>query len=255
MLKTDGKTNGNRPERAFVPEAEERQFATGQTNTQEGKKRTGKPVGKSYGRQPPAKGGKGMAQRTSEIKRKTAETEIFLSLDLDGDGAGGMDSGIGFLNHMLELFKVHSGINLSVVCHGDTEVDAHHSAEDIAIVFGEAFREALGTRKGIERFADCVVPMDETAALVAVDLSGRGYLSYDCPELSDGKCGDFDTELVEEFLRAFCYRAGVNAYVKMLKGGNRHHQAEAVFKGLARCMKKAAAVTSSRMPSSKGVLE
>ena len=139
--------------------------------------------------------------------------------------------------------------------HGDTEVDDHHSVEDVAIALGETFKKALGDRKGIERFADCVVPMDETAAQVAVDLSGRGYLVFDCPDLSDGKCGAFDLELVEEFLRAFCYRGGVNAYVKILKGGNRHHEAEAVFKALARCLKKAVAVTSARIPSSKGVLE
>lgn len=196
-----------------------------------------------------------MGQRRAEIKRKTSETEIFLSLDLDGEGAGGMDTGVGFLNHMLELFRTHSGVNLSVVCHGDTEVDAHHTTEDIGIVLGEAFKEALGDRKGIERFADCVVPMDETAAQVAVDLSGRGVLVYDCPNLAEGKCGDFDVELVEEFLRAFCYRGGVNAYVKILAGGNRHHQAEAIFKGLARCLRSAVRVTSSRMLSSKGVLE
>lgn len=160
-----------------------------------------------------------MRRREAETKRRTNETEIFLSLDLDGEGAGAVDSGVGFLNHMLDLFKTHSGINLSVVCRGDTEVDDHHSTEDVAIALGETFREALGDRKGIERFADCVVPMDETAALVAVDLSGRGYLSFDCPDLANGKCGTFDLELVEEFLRAFCYRGGVNAYVKMLKGG------------------------------------
>jgi imidazoleglycerol-phosphate dehydratase len=196
-----------------------------------------------------------MKQREAETRRKTNETEIFLSLNLDGQGAGGIDSGVGFLNHMLDLFKTHSGIDLSVVCHGDTEVDAHHSVEDIAIALGETFKEALGDRKGIERFADCVMPMDETAAQVAIDLSGRGYLVFDCPELGEGKFGDFDTELVEEFFRAFCYRGGVNAYVKMLKGGNRHHQAEAIFKGFARCIKKAIAVTGDRVPSSKGVLE
>lgn len=196
-----------------------------------------------------------MRRREAETKRRTNETEIFLSLDLDGEGAGAVDSGVGFLNHMLDLFKTHSGINLSVVCRGDTEVDDHHSTEHVAIALGETFREALGDRKGIERFADCVVPMDETAALVAVDLSGRGYLSFDCPDLANGKCGTFDLELVEEFLRAFCYRGGVNAYVKMLKGGNRHHEAEAVFKALGRCIKKAVAVTSDKIPSSKGVLE
>ena len=186
-----------------------------------------------------------MSQRKAETRRKTAETEIFLSLDLDGTGTGAVDSGVGFLNHMLELLTVHSGVNLSVVCHGDTEVDDHHSVEDVAIALGETFKKALGDRKGIERFADCA----------AVDLSGRGYLVFDCPDLSEGKCGAFDLELVEEFLRAFCYRGGVNAYVKILKGGNRHHEAEAVFKALARCLKKAVAVTSARIPSSKGVLE
>lgn len=196
-----------------------------------------------------------MAQRTAETKRKTSETEVFLSLDIDGSGMGAIDSGVGFLNHMLELFTVHSGMNLSVVCHGDREVDDHHSTEDVAIVLGETFKTALGDRKGIERFADCVVPMDETAAQVAVDLSGRGYLSFDCPDLAEGKCGSFDLELIEEFLRAFCYRGGVNAYVRILKGGNRHHEAEAVFKAFARCIKKAAAITSNRVPSSKGALE
>ena len=114
-----------------------------------------------------------MRRREAETKRRTNETEIFLSLDLDGEGAGAVDSGVGFLNHMLDLFKTHSGINLSVVCRGDTEVDDHHSTEDVAIALGETFREALGDRKGIERFADCVVPMDETAALVAVENLGR----------------------------------------------------------------------------------
>lgn len=196
-----------------------------------------------------------MAQRKAEMRRKTSETEIFLSLDLDGAGTGAIDSGVGFLNHLLELLTTHSGMNLSVVCHGDTEVDDHHSVEDVAIALGECFKEALGDRKGIERFADCVVPMDETAAQVAVDLSGRGYLVFDCPDLAEGRCGTFDLELVEEFLRAFCYRGGVNAYVKILAGGNRHHEAEGIFKALARCLKKAVAVTSNRIPSSKGVLE
>ena len=192
--------------------------------------------------------------RTAEISRDTRETKIYLKIDLDGRGRVSVDTGVGFFNHMLELLAVHAGFDLSVACKGDTEVDFHHSVEDVGICLGKAFKEALGDRRGIERFADCVIPMDETAAQVAVDLSGRGYLVFDCPELSEGKCGDFDAELVEEFLRAFCYRGGVNAYVKMLKGGNRHHQAEAVFKGLARCVRKAAEITSSRLPSSKGVL-
>ena len=167
--------------------------------------------------------------RRAEINRKTKETEINLSLNLDGSGNAEVASGAGFFDHMLELFAVHSGTDLSLVCKGDTEVDFHHSAEDIGIALGS-----------------------ECAALVALDLSGRAYLNFEC-ELS-GKAGSFDLELVEEFLRAFCYNAGCNLYVKLLRGGNKHHEAEAVFKALARCLRDAVRIEGDKIPSSKGVL-
>ena len=190
--------------------------------------------------------------RRAEINRKTKETEIKLSLNLDGSGNAEVASGAGFFDHMLELFAVHSGTDLSLVCKGDTEVDFHHSAEDIGIALGSALKQALGDKRGIARFADRVIPMDECAALVALDLSGRAYLNFEC-ELS-GKAGSFDLELVEEFLRAFCYNAGCNVYVKLLRGGNKHHEAEAVFKALARCLRDAVRIEGDKIPSSKGVL-
>ena len=190
--------------------------------------------------------------RKAEIARKTRETDIFLKLDLDGTGKSAVDTGVGFFNHMLELFGVHSGIDLTVKCAGDTEVDFHHSVEDVGICLGQAFKEALGDKKGIARFADRVVPMDECAALVAIDISGRPFLNFE--DRLSGKIGDFDAELVEEFLRAFCFNAGMNVYVKLLKGGSMHHEAEAIFKALAKCVQDAVKVVSDRIPSSKGVL-
>jgi len=189
------------------------------------------------------------------MERITNETQIHLSLNLDGAGVGEIDSGIGFLNHMLQLLTVHSGINLKLNCHGDTDVDFHHSTEDIGIVLGQAFKEALGEKRGIARFSQRVVPMDESAALVAVDISGRAYLNFDCgEEFSFGKIGDFDAELIPEFLRAFAFNAGINIYVKLLSRGNKHHEAEAIFKALAKCLEDAVKVVSDRVPSSKGVL-
>ncbi len=190
--------------------------------------------------------------RQAELARKTRETDIVLKLDLDGTGKNSVDTGVGFLNHMLELFSVHSGLDLQVRCSGDTQVDFHHSVEDVGICLGQAFKEALGDKKGIARFADRVVPMDECAALVAIDISGRPYLNFE--EKLTGKIGEFDAELVEEFLRAFSFNAGMNVYVKLLKGGNMHHEAEAIFKALAKCVQDAVKVVSDRIPSSKGVL-
>lgn len=193
--------------------------------------------------------------RTAEIERITNETQIHLSLDLDGTGACEIDSGIGFLNHMLQLLTVHSGINLRLNCHGDTDVDFHHSTEDIGIALGSALKEALGEKRGIARFANRVVPMDESAALVAVDISGRPYFNFDCgDEFADGKIGEFDAELIPEFLRAFAYNAGINIYVKLLSRGNKHHSAEAIFKALAKCLQEAVKIVSDKVPSSKGVL-
>ncbi len=190
--------------------------------------------------------------RTASLERATKETNISLSLNLDGNGVAKIDSGVGFFNHMLELFTVHSGIDLTLKCEGDTDVDFHHSVEDVGIVLGECFKTALGDKRGIARFADRVIPMDECAALVALDFSGRAYLNFEAD--FSGKVGDFDLELVEEFLRAFSSRAGLNVYVKLLKGGNKHHEAEAIFKALARCVRDAIKIESDRIPSSKGTL-
>lgn len=194
--------------------------------------------------------------RKTETERITNETQIRLSLNIDGTGLREISSGIGFLDHMLELFAVHSGIDLCLTCHGDTHVDFHHSTEDIGIALGAAFRTALSDKKGIARFADRIVPMDESVALVAIDISGRPYLVFDCgDELSSGKIGDFDAELIKEFLQAFSVNAGMNIYVKLLSVGNKHHEAEAIFKALAKCISDAVKIVSDKVPSSKGVLQ
>lgn len=191
--------------------------------------------------------------RKASITRNTKETQIELSLELDGEGRAEINSGVGFFNHMLELLTVHSGIDLTLTCKGDTEVDFHHSVEDVGIALGGCVKSALGDKRGIARFAQRLVPMDECAALVAVDFSGRPYLAFE-DELT-GKAGEFDMELVEEFLRAFSTNAGLNVYVKLLRTGNKHHEAEAIFKALALCIRDAVKIVSDRVPSSKGVLE
>ena len=190
--------------------------------------------------------------RTAEIARETRETKIKLSLNLDGNGTNSVHTGVGFFDHMLELLSVHSGMDLSVECKGDTQVDFHHSVEDVGICLGQAFKQALGDKKGIARFADRIVPMDECAALVALDISGRPFLNFE--DKLSGKIGEFDAELVEEFIRAFAFNAGVNLYIKLLKGGNMHHEAEAIFKALAKCLQDAVKIVSDKVPSSKGVL-
>lgn len=190
--------------------------------------------------------------RTAEIYRKTKETEISLKINLDGEGKRGIDTGIGFFNHMMDLFSVHSGIDVFVTCKGDTDVDFHHSVEDVGICLGQALREALGDKKGIARFADRLVPMDECAAQVAVDISGRPYLNFKAK--LTGKIGEFDAELVEEFFRAFTFNAGINLYIDLLSGGNMHHESECIFKGVAKCLSDAVRIVSDRVPSSKGVL-
>ena len=190
--------------------------------------------------------------RKAEISRKTAETDVKVMLDLDGSGKGSMSTGIGFFDHMLQLFLTHSRYDLVVECAGDTQVDFHHSVEDVGICLGKAFKEALGDKTGIARFADRVIPMDECAALVALDISGRPFLNFE--KKMTGKIGEFDAELVEEFMRAFAFNAGVNLYIDLLKGGNMHHEAEAVFKALAKCVQDAVKIVSDRVPSSKGVL-
>ncbi len=191
--------------------------------------------------------------RTAQIKRVTKETDIALSLTVDGTGRAQIGTGVGFFDHMLELLTVHARFDLMLSCKGDLEVDAHHTVEDAGIALGDCFRTALGDKRGIARFADRIVPMDDCAALVALDIGGRPYLAFEA-SLS-GKVGSFDAELVEEFLRAFSTHAGVNLYVKLLRGGNLHHRAEAIFKALALCLRDAVAIVSDDIPSSKGMIE
>lgn len=190
--------------------------------------------------------------RQGVISRDTRETKIYLKLELDGEGLCAVDTGVGFLNHMLELFAVHARVDLTVRCEGDTDVDFHHSVEDVGICLGQAFRAALGDKRGIARFADRIVPMDDVAALVALDIGGRPYLNFE--KKMNGKMGAFDAELIEEFLRAFAFNAGVNLYVDLLHEGNLHHEAEAIFKALAKCVQDAVRVVGDAVPSSKGVL-
>ncbi len=190
--------------------------------------------------------------RIETIKRTTRETDISLTLNLDGSGRRGIQTGVGFFDHMLELLTVHSGMDLTLACRGDLQVDAHHTVEDCGIALGDAFKAALGDKVGIARFANRVVSMDECCALVALDLSGRAYLAFE--DRLDGRVGNFDMELVEEFFRAFSTRAGCNIYAKLLRRGNRHHEAEALFKALALCIRDGVKVISTQVPSSKGTL-
>ena len=194
--------------------------------------------------------------RSFEINRKTGETDIALSLSLDGSGKSEIKTGCGFLDHMLTLFAKHSGYDLAVSCVGDTYVDYHHTAEDIGICLGAAFREALGDKRGIVRYGDMLLPMDEALILSAVDISGRDTLVYrvDMPTF---KVGDFDTELCEEFWCAFVREARLTLHIRMLDGKNSHHVIEGIFKSVARSLAKATAIDEARkneIPSTKGVL-
>ena len=195
--------------------------------------------------------------RTAEIKRSTAETEIEVRVDLDGDPSRSViDSGIGFLDHMLTLLSRHGAVQLNLVCRGDTQVDDHHSTEDIGIALGIAVKEALGDKTGIRRYASIALPMDEALVLAALDISGRGGLYYDVPFLTE-KIGTFDTELVEEFMHAFAQNAGFTLHLQKLAGKNSHHVAEACFKGLGRALREAVSADpreEGRIPSTKGVL-
>ena len=194
--------------------------------------------------------------RQAEIIRKTAETDITLTLCLDGDGKGTIDTGCGFLDHMLTLFSRHGSFDLDVKCIGDTQVDYHHTAEDIAICLGDAFKKALGDMKGITRYGSFILPMDESLILTAVDISGRSYLGYDL-DIPTEKVGDFDTELIREFFEAFIRHAGVTLHIKQLAGYNSHHIIEGTFKSFARTMKTAVAIdekNKDKIPSTKGVL-
>lgn len=194
--------------------------------------------------------------RNFEINRKTAETNISLSLELDGTGKSDISTGCGFLDHMLTLFAHHGRFDLCVKCVGDVEVDYHHSAEDIGICLGDAFKGALGDGKGIVRYGDMLLPMDEALIMSAVDISGRSYLGYGL-EIPTQKVGDFDTELVEEFFVAFVRRAGICLHIRQLDGRNSHHIIEGAFKSVARSLSKAVEIDqrfANEVSSTKGVL-
>lgn len=194
--------------------------------------------------------------RTAEIKRKTNETDIKLSLNLDGSGKSEIECGCGFLEHMLTLFARHAHFDLTLACTGDTYVDDHHTVEDIGIALGEAFYNALGDKKGIVRYADTILPMDESLILTAVDLSGRAHLSYSL-DIPTEKVGTFDTELCEEFFTAFVRTAQCTLHIRKISGTNSHHIIEGAFKSFARTMSGAVRIDSAfkdEIPSTKGVL-
>lgn len=195
--------------------------------------------------------------RKASLDRKTTETQITVSINLDGTGAFDVKSGVGFLDHMLELLSRHSLIDIKVRAKGDTHIDFHHTTEDIGIALGQAFAKALGDRKGIRRYADCLLPMDEALTRAAIDVSGRPYLIWNVA-FSRPKIGEFDTELVREWFQAFAMNAGVTLHVQTLYGDNCHHIAESCFKALARVLRAATEIDprqKDRIPSTKGSLK
>ena len=194
--------------------------------------------------------------RRAQITRETGETSIALSLDLDGTGKTEINTGIGFLDHMLTLLGRHSLIDMKIIAKGDLHVDFHHTAEDVGIALGQAFHQALGDKKGIVRYADCLMPMDETLTRVALDISGRPFLVFRT-HFPTPKVGEFDTELVREWFQAFAINAGITLHVETLYGDNSHHIAESCYKGLARVLRQAVSIdarTKDMVPSTKGTL-
>lgn len=194
--------------------------------------------------------------RSSEINRKTNETDIELKIELDGRGVSKINTGSAFLDHMLTLFSKHGKFDIELTCKGDTEVDFHHTAEDIGICLGQAFREALGDKAGIVRYADTTLPMDETLMLTALDFSGRGYFACEL-DIRAMKVGDFDTELCSEFWQAFAINAGATLHIRQLAGQNAHHIIEGVFKSMSRTLRNAVKIDSdfaNDIPSTKGIL-
>ena len=196
-----------------------------------------------------------VAERTADINRKTAETDIKLTLNIDGSGKSNVDTGCGFLDHMLTLFARHGRFDLDITCKGDTYVDDHHTTEDIGIVLGDALAEALGDKKGITRYGSCILPMDETLCLCALDLSGRPYLNFDMKFTTD-RVGEYDTEMVKEFFYAVSYSAKMNLHLKQLDGTNNHHLIEAAYKSFARALDAATKVDDriQGVLSAKGAL-
>ena len=193
--------------------------------------------------------------RCAEVSRRTGETDINISLDLDGQGTSNLDTGMGFFEHMLNLFTTQGQFNLKVECSGDLFVDGHHSVEDIGIALGQAFTKAMGDKVGIKRYGTAFVPMDEALIMVSLDLSGRAFLNYEVLVKAQ-MIGDYDTELTEEFLRAFAFNAGITLHVKMMAGSNSHHIVEGVFKALARALREALTIDEriQGVMSTKGML-
>ena len=191
--------------------------------------------------------------RTSQIKRKTNETDIDIKLNIDGSGKRNIDTGVGFFDHMLDLFAKHGLFDLDVSCKGDTYIDAHHTVEDIGISLGQAFEDAIGDRRGIRRYGSFTIPMDEALATVNLDISNRPFLVYNL-EFNRERLGDISTENFKEFFRAFAYNAGITLHINLLYGENDHHKIEAVFKAIGRALGEASEVVGERIPSSKGVL-
>lgn len=195
--------------------------------------------------------------RSGNVIRETRETKIDLTIDLDGSGRADVESGIGFFNHMLTLLAAHGRFDLVLNCDGDIEVDGHHSVEDIGIALGQAVHKALGEKKGITRYGTFFLPMDETLVMVSLDISGRPFLVYDAGGAMAPMIGKYDTELTEEFLRAFAFNAGITLHVKVMYGTNSHHKVEAIFKALGRALHAAVKInpeTADEIPSTKGML-
>lgn len=196
-----------------------------------------------------------VAKRKAEVKRTTKETEISLKINLDGKGINKIYTTIPFLDHMLEIFAFHSGFDLTIKAKGDIFIDDHHLVEDIGLALGNVFLKALGSKKGIKRYAEVITPMDEALSYVALDISGRPYLDYNVKFLPQYKKSDFDYSLIKEFLKAFVSEAKITLHIKILKGENNHHIAETIFKGLARVLKEAVRIENKgRLPSTKGKL-
>ncbi|MBU5257326.1 imidazoleglycerol-phosphate dehydratase HisB [Tissierella praeacuta] len=191
--------------------------------------------------------------RKAKIERKTKETDISVEINIDGTGENYIDTGIGFFDHMLQLMAFHGSFDLNIVCKGDLHVDDHHSVEDVGIALGEGFCQALGDKKGIKRYGNFYIPMDEALCLATLDVSGRSYSVFNV-EFEREKLGSMSTENFKEFFRAFSYKSGITVHINLLYGENDHHKIEAVFKAFSKALKEAIQIVSEKIPSSKGIL-
>ena len=194
-----------------------------------------------------------MDERIASINRETNETKINIEMNLDNREKGSINTGIGFFNHMLDLFAFHSGINLNIIANGDLDVCDHHTVEDVGIVIGKCIKEALGNMKGIKRYGTFYIPMDETLAMVSLDISGRPFLQFN-GEFKRESIGDFSVEMTKEFFRAVAFNAGITLHINIMYGENDHHKIEAIFKAFGRALKEAITIVGDEMPSTKGVL-